>query len=73
MKGRSVDVTCRAKKNVLESYLMLKRIDCIYNLSLYETENIHILIGWIPIPMPNEKIKNNIKNNYRKIITISEK
>ena len=27
---------------------MIKRIDYIYNLSLYETENIHTLIGWVP-------------------------
>ena len=73
MKGRRFDVTCRTRENILELYLKLKRIDYVYNLSLYETENIQVLIGWIPIPMPNERIKNHIQTNFGKIITITEK
>ena len=50
---------------------MLKRVDYIYNLSLFETENINILIGWISFLMPNEKIKKYIQNNYGKVISIA--
>ena len=56
VKGRSIDLTCRTRENVLELYLKLKRIDYVYNLSLYETENVQVLIRWVLIPMPNEKI-----------------
>ena len=51
----------------------MKRIDYIYNLSLYETENVQVLIGWVPIPPPNEKIKNHIQTNFGKIVTITQK
>ena len=71
MKGRSIDITCRTRKNVLELYLKLKKIDYVYNFSLYETEDVQVLIGWVPIPMPNERIKNHIQTNFRKIVTIT--
>ena len=51
----------------------MKRIDYDYNLSLYETENVQVLIGWVPIPMLSEKIKNQIQTNFGKIVTITEK
>ena len=68
MKGRSIDITCRTRKNALELYLKLKRIDYVYYLSLCETGNVQVLIGWVPIPMPNERIKNHIQTNFGKII-----
>ena len=73
MKGRSIDITSRTRENVLKLYLKLKRIDCVYNLNLYETENVQVLITWVPIPMPDERIKNHIQTNFGKIITIAEK
>ena len=50
----------------------MKRIDYVYNLSLYETENVQVLIGCV-IPMPDERIKNHIQTNFGKIVTITEK
>ena len=73
MKGQSIDKTCRTIENALELYLKLKRIDYVYNLSLCETENVQVLIGWVPIPMPNERIKNHNQTNFGKRITITEK
>ena len=57
MKNRSIDITCKTRENVLELYAKLKDIEFIYNLWLYEPVNINILLGWVPIPMPNETIK----------------
>ena len=73
MKSRSIDITCRTRENVLELYLKLKRIDYVYNLSLYETENVQVLIGWVSIPLPNERTKNHIQTNFGKIVTITQK
>ena len=72
MKGRSVDVTCKTRENVLELFEKLKHMDTIYNFRLYEAQNINILIGWVPIPMANETIQNFIEQNYGKVIKIAE-
>ena len=68
MKGRSIDITCKTRHNVLELYELLKEVDFIYNLNLYETENINVLVGWVPIPMANEVIQKNIEMNYGKVL-----
>ena len=73
VKCQSIDVKCRTRETVLKLYLTLKRIDYIYNLSLYETENIHLLIDWVPISIPNETIKNYIQTNHKKVIAITKK
>ena len=54
MKSQSIDT----RENVLELFSKLKTIDHIYSLNLYETENTQILVGWVPMPMPNERIQN---------------
>ena len=68
MKGRSIDITCKTRHNVLELYELLKEVDFIYNLNFYETENINVLVGWVPIPMANEVIQKNIEMNYGKVL-----
>ena len=73
MKGRSIDITCKTRHNVLELYELLKEVDFIYNLNLYETENINVLVGWVPIPMTNEVIQKNIEMNYGKVLKIVDK
>ena len=73
MKGRSVDVTCKAREDVLELFEKLKHVDTVYNLRLYKTQNINILTGWVPIPMANETIQNFIAQNYEKVIRIADK
>ena len=52
IRSRSMDITCKTRENVLELYAKY-----IYNLALYEAVNINILLGWVPISMPNEAIK----------------
>jgi len=51
----------------------LKGIDFIYNLSLYEPENINILIGWVPILMSNSAIQNLIEQNFGKVVKVLDK
>ena len=73
MKSRSIDITCKTRHNVLELYELLKEVDFIYNLNLYETKNINELVGWVPIPMTNEVIQKNIEMNYGKVLKIVDK
>ena len=46
MKGRSTDITFKIRENVLELYELFKKVDFICNLSLYEIENIIVLVDW---------------------------
>ena len=68
MKGSSIDISCKTKENLLELYELLKEVDFVYNLRLYETENINVLVGWVPIPTTNEVIRKNIEMNYGKVL-----
>ena len=61
MKGRSTDITCKTREHVLELYELFKEVDFIYNLSLYKTENIIVLVGWVSIPMTKEVIRKTLK------------
>ena len=73
MEGRSVNVMCKTREDVLELCAKLKHMDTIYNLRLCETQNINVLIGWVPIPIINQSIQNFIKHNYGKVIKIADK
>ena len=73
MKNRSIDITCKTRENVLELYAKLKDIEFIYNLLLYEPVNINILFGWVPIPMPNETIKQELEANFGAVLKITDK
>ena len=48
-------------------------MDTIYNLRLYETQNINIIINWVPIPTANETIQNFIEQNCGKVIKTADK
>ena len=61
MKGRSIDITCQTRKNVLELYKLFNEVDFMYNFSLYETESFNVLAGWILIPMTNKVIQKALK------------
>ena len=73
MRNRSIDKTCKTMENVLELYSKLKDIEFIYNLALYEAVNINILLGWVPIPMPNEATKQELEANFGAILKITDK
>ena len=48
-------------------------MDFVYNIRLYESDNINALLGWVPILLSNEKIKRTIQENFGKVIKITEK
>ena len=73
MRNRSIDITCKTRENVLELYSKLKDIEFIYNLALYEAVNINILLGWVPIPMPNEATKQELEANFGAVLKITDK
>ena len=73
MKSRSIDITCKTRQDTLQLYEKLKQIDFAYNIRLYESDNINVLLGWVPIPLSNEKIKRTIEENFGKVIKITEK
>ena len=66
MKDRSIDITYTTRENVRELYELFKEVDFTYNIILYETENINVLVGCLSIPMTNEVILRNIEMNYVK-------
>ena len=68
MKNRSINITCKTRENVLELYAKLKDIEFVYNLWLYEPVNINILLGWVPIPMPNETTKQELEANFGAVL-----
>ena len=73
MRNRSIDITCKTRENVLEFYAKLKDIEFVYNLALYKAVNINILLGWVPIPMPNEAIKQELEANFGTALKITDK
>ena len=73
MRSRSVNITCKKRENILELYEILKKFDSVYNVRLYESEDVYVLLGWIPIPLPNDIIKKSIEEVFGKVIKIPEK
>ena len=73
MKIRSIDITCKTSENVLELYAKLKDIEFVYNRAHYEAVNRNILLGWVPISMPNEAIKQELKANFDTALNITDK
>ena len=73
MKSRSIDITCKTKQDTLQLYEKLRQIDFVYNIRLYESDTINVLLGWVPIPLSNEKIKRTKAEIFGKVIKITEK
>ena len=71
MKSRSIDITCKTKEYVLELEEKLKSVTSIYNLRLYESENINAIPGWVAIPLTNEEIKLEIEKKVGKVVRVS--
>ena len=51
----------------------MRQIDFVYNIRLYEFDSINVLLGWVPIPLSNEKIKRAMEENFGKVVKITEK
>ena len=61
MKSRSIDITCKTRQYGVELEEKLKNVKSIYNLRLHESENIIVILGCVPIPMTDEKIKTVVE------------
>ena len=73
MRNRSIDITCKARENVLELHAKLKDIEFSYYLALYEAVNTNISLGWVPIPMPDEVIKQELEANFGTVLKITDR
>jgi len=73
MKNGSVDITCRSRLTVLELYEKLRDVDGIYYVRLVESNHINVLLGWVPIPLSNDRIKVCIEEVFGKVIKIVDK
>ena len=73
MKSRSIDITCRTRQDVLELYEKLREVDNVYYVRLYESDHVNVLLGWVPIPLPNEQIKQSIEAAFGKVIQVIKK
>ena len=40
----------------------IQTVSDIIKVKLYETDNIHVVVEWVPIPMSNERVKTVFKN-----------
>ena len=60
MKSRSIDITCKTRQNILELYETLKQLKAVYNVRLYESGYINVVLGGVQIPMSNETILQSI-------------
>ena len=49
MPGKSIDVTCKSCDDVLELYKKIQAVSDMIKVKLYETDNIHVVVGWVPI------------------------
>ena len=73
MKSRSIEITCRTRQDVLEIYEKLRKVDNVYHVRLYESDHINVFLGWVPIPLPIERIEQSIEATYEKVIKLIEK
>ena len=73
MKNKKFDITCRNRKYLLELCEQWKSNDCVHEVQLYESDNVNVILGWIPIPLSNETIQLSIEEVFGKVIKISEK
>ena len=73
MRSRSLDITCKARQDTLQFYENLKQVDFVYDIWLYESDNINVLLDWVPISLSNDKIKATIEEKFGKVIKIKVK
>ena len=66
-------ITCKTRKDVLELYDKLQKMDAVAFVKLYEQDNVNVVIGWVPIPMPNERIKSAFQNAFGPVIKFLQK
>ena len=62
MKAGTIDVSCKTRKDVIELYDNLQKVYAVAFMKLYEQDMVNVVVGWVPIPMPNERIKSAYQN-----------
>ena len=62
MKAGTIDVTCKTRKDVIELYDNLQKVYAVAFMKLYEQDIVNVVVRWVPIPMPNERIKSAYQN-----------
>nr|XP_026691274.1 uncharacterized protein LOC113474432 [Ciona intestinalis] len=55
-KKSKIDITCTSRDAVMELLDLLRKDNKIKHTFLYESENIEVLIGWVPVPLQNKSI-----------------
>ena len=70
MPGKLINVIRKSRDDVLELYKKVQTVSDIFKVKLYETDNIYVVIGWVPIPMSNERIKTAFENIFGLVLKI---
>ena len=73
MKAGTIDVTCKTRKDVWELREKLQKMDAVAFVKLYEQDNVNVVVGWVPIPMPNERIKSVFQNAFGPVIKVLQR
>ena len=74
LKGSKVDVTtCQRSENVLELFGKFRNHEKIEYVKLYESDKVHVTLGWVPTPFPQELIQKRFKGDYGEILKITHK
>ena len=73
MKAGTIDVTCKTRKGVLKLYDKLQKLDAVAFVKLCEQDNVNVVVGWVPIPMPNERIKSDFQNAFGPVIKVLQR
>ena len=73
MKNKKFNITCKNRKYLLELYEQLKLNDSVYEVQLFESDNVNVILGWVPILLPNETIQQSIEEVFKKDNKISKK
>jgi len=73
MKGKFFDATCTNRENVVKFYRKFQDVSDVTFAGLYEQETVHVIVCWVPIPMPNNRIKQKFVNDFGKEVKVFNK
>ena len=64
VRSKSIDITCKTRQDTIRLYEKWGQIDLVYNIRLYESDNIDVLFGWVQFPLSNKKNQKNSRRNF---------
>ena len=70
MKSKGINLTCKAREDVLELQNKLKHAINVYNIKLYEPDKVNVTIGRALISLSSDHSKQTIEAVYTKAIKI---